>query len=145
VYLEYNTASENFEARIMKYIVTRPLQLTHHTKIRILWHYHWKWTLLLLWVIQFCVIHFKTLLYTKSYITFSAVYLSAFLHRFLSLAFASLCTYTTLVLRFSLQHSLSLESYIKHNLSLCVCQLPASLTLHYFSTSTSEQSFSKIS
>ena len=75
----------------------------------------------------------------------SAVYLSAFLHRFLGLAFASLCTHTTLALRFSPQHSLSLESYIKNNLSLCVCQLPASLTLHYFSISTSEQSFSKIS
>jgi hypothetical protein len=80
MYLESDIAGGNFGARIMKFIVTRrPLQFPHRTEIRFYRHYHWKWMLLLLPVIQFGTIHFKTLPYKKSYIAFLVVHCSVFL------------------------------------------------------------------
>jgi len=43
VYLESDTTIGNFEAAIMKFIVTRrPLQFTHCTEIWFLWHCLWR-------------------------------------------------------------------------------------------------------
>jgi hypothetical protein len=95
VYLEPDATIGNFEIRITTFIVTTcPLQFTPCADIRFLWHHLWIQLSLLLPVIQFWVIHFKTLPYTKSSITFSAVHCSAFLHSFSGLAFVSLCTHT---------------------------------------------------
>jgi len=69
MYLESDTTSGNFEARIMKFIVTRrPLQFTHCTEKRFLRHCFWKS------IVTFTPIHFKTLSYTWSYVAFSAVH-----------------------------------------------------------------------
>jgi hypothetical protein len=106
-YLKSDTTIGNFEARITKFIVTRrPLQFTHCTE----WCFYGTASenqfILLLHVTQFCVIHFKTLPYAKSYITFTAVYCSSFLHSFPGLALTSLCIHATWALRFSLQLSI---------------------------------------
>jgi len=91
LYLESDTKSGNFEAGITKFIVTRhPLEFTHCTEMRFLWHASENQLLLLLPVMQFCVMPC-----TKSYITFSAVHCSAFLHSFPGLALASHCTQAT--------------------------------------------------
>ena len=83
--------SGNFEAGITKFIVTRPpLKYTHFCGTA-----SENQLLLLLPVIQFCVVHFKTLPYIKSYIAFMAVHCSAFLHSFPGLTLACLCTLAT--------------------------------------------------
>jgi hypothetical protein len=96
VYLEPDTTIGNFEVRITTFIVTtRPLQFTHCVDIRFLWHNDCEiqWSLILP-VIQFWVIHFKTLPYTESGSAFSAVHCSAFLRSFSGLLLVSLCTHT---------------------------------------------------
>ena len=77
VYLESDTTSGNFKVGITKFIVTtRPLQFTHCTEKGFCGTASENQLLLLLPVIQFCVVHFKTLPYAKSYIPFMAVHCS---------------------------------------------------------------------
>ena len=116
-----------------------PLQFTRCSKIRFLWHSE-NQLLLLLPVIHFCVIHFKTLLYAKSYIAFMAV----FPHNIPGLALASLFTHTTWTQRFSLQLSLFRWNPIYRMVSpYKSASWTDSLTLHLnFHTGTSKQSFS---
>jgi hypothetical protein len=57
-----STTSGYFEARITKFIVCRhPLQFTHCTEIRFLWHCLIKSIVTFTPVIQFCIVHLKTL------------------------------------------------------------------------------------
>ena len=77
MYLESDTTIGNFENRITKFIVARcPLQYTHCTEQGFYGTASENQFILLLPVIQFCVIHYKTLPYAKSYNTFTAVYCS---------------------------------------------------------------------
>jgi hypothetical protein len=74
MHMEPDTTSGNSEAEITKFIVTkRPLQFTHCTEIGFFGTACENQLLLLLPVIQFCVIQFKTLPYAKSYVAFLAV------------------------------------------------------------------------
>ena len=100
--------------------------------------------LLLLPVIQLCVVQFKTLPFTKSYVAFSAVHCSDFLYSFPRLALASLCTDATWALRFSLKLSLFRWNPIYGMVSPYESATwTASLTLHLnFHSGTSGQSFS---
>ena len=80
----------------MKFVVTRrPLQFTHHTGYGFCGIASENQLLLLLPVIQFCVIHFKTLRYTNTFFVFLSVHFSACLHSFSSLALSSLCIHVT--------------------------------------------------
>ena len=144
LYLESDTTSENFEAGIMKFIVTRhPVQFTHSTEIRLLWHCFWKS------IVTFapnnsvlCDTLQNTALY-KVLHSFTAVHRSAILHTFPILALASVSTHVTWALRFSLQFSLFWWNPIYWMVSPCKsASWTASLTLHLnFHTGTSEQSF----
>jgi len=96
LYLESDTTGGNFEAGITKFTVTRhPLQFTHCQKYGFCSTASENQLLLLFPVILFCVMYFKTLPYIKSYIAFTAVHYSAFLHSFPGLALASLPTHAT--------------------------------------------------
>ena len=147
MYLESDTTSGNFNVRITKCIVTRrPLQFTRCTEIRFFGTASENQSLLLLPVIQFCVVHFKTMPYTKSHIAFSAVHCSAFHYSSPCLALASLCTRNMSAEKFPPPSHVSLESYIKMVSPYKSASWTASLTLHLnFSTSTSEQSFGDFS
>ena len=96
MYLESDTTSGNLNVGITKF-----MSLHVHNNLHIAQRQGFCGTasenqlLLLLPVIQFCVVHFKTLPYTKSYITFLAVHCGAFLDSFPGLAFAFLCTHVT--------------------------------------------------
>jgi len=97
---------EILRAESQNLVARRPLQYIHCTEQGFYGTASENQFILLLPVIQFCVIHFKTLLYAKSYNTFTAVCCSSFLHSFLGLALTSFCTRVTWALRFSLQLSM---------------------------------------
>jgi hypothetical protein len=121
VYLQPDTTTGNFEVTITFIVTTHPLQFIHCTDKRFLWHCLWN-SIVTFPVIQFWVIHLKTLPYTKSSVTFSAVHCSSLLQFFQSGACFSLHTHT----RYMHRHFLSSLACVTGILHIN-CSLPTNL------------------